>query len=139
MPDNCIFCKIVEGAIPAHRVYSDEHCVAFLDVGPLAPGHTLVVPRHHVTNLFDCPGEAFAAVARCLPRIAEAVRAATGATGLNVLQNSGVSSGQVVMHMHIHLIPRREGDGLGYRWNAGSYAAGQAEALREQIAGLLGT
>lgn len=134
MSGPCIFCKIAEGSIPSRLIYSDDHCIAFLDIAPLAPGHTLVVPRQHVTNLLDCPADAFAAVTRSLPRIGTAVLAATGATGLNLLQNSGASSGQVVMHLHFHLIPRREGDGLGYRWNAGTYAAGEAEALQDRIA-----
>ncbi len=137
MSGPCIFCKIVEGAVPSRQVYSDEHCVAFLDISPLAPGHTLVVPRRHVTNLLDCSADALVAVTRALPRIASAVVAATGATGLNLLQNSGASSGQVVMHLHFHLIPRREGDGLGYRWNAGSYQTGEAEALQDRITQLL--
>ncbi|GJQ26900.1 MAG: hydrolase [Phycisphaerae bacterium] len=119
--------------IPSRRIYSDEHCTAFLDIAPLAPGHTLVVPRQHVTNLLDCSADALAAVTRALPRLATALVAATGATGLNLLQNSGASSGQVVMHLHFHLIPRRDGDGLGYRWNAGSYAPGEAESLQDLL------
>lgn len=133
MSGPCIFCKITEGVIPSRRIYSDEHCTAFLDIAPLAPGHTLVVPRQHVTNLLDCSADALAAVTRALPRLATALVAATGATGLNLLQNSGASSGQVVMHLHFHLIPRRDGDGLGYRWNAGSYAPGEAESLQDRL------
>lgn len=137
MSGPCIFCKIAEGTIPARQVYCDESCIAFLDIAPLAPGHTLVIPRQHVTSLLDCSADTMVAVTRVLPRIGSALLTATGATGLNLLQNSGASSGQVVMHLHFHLIPRREGDGLGYRWNAGSYQTGEAEALQDRITRLL--
>ncbi|MFO0974348.1 MAG: HIT domain-containing protein [Phycisphaerae bacterium] len=129
----CVFCKIIAGQIPALRVLDDEAVVAFLDVGPLAPGHTLLVPREHHARLADLPAAAAAAVGAHLPRLAGAILKATGATGLNLLQNSGRVAGQVVEHVHFHLIPRRENDGLGFRWNAGAYTAGQADAVAAAI------
>jgi len=130
---NCVFCKIAAGIIPAVKVLETGACIAFLDIHPLAPGHTLLIPRQHVENILDAPGELLAALGAELPRLAGAIVRTTGASGLNLLQNTGESSGQLVFHLHFHLIPRRSGDGLGYRWNAGSYAPGQAEALRDKL------
>ena len=130
---SCIFCRIVAGEIPALKILEDERAIAFLDIGPLADGHTLLVPKDHHRDLRDLPPDAFAALGAHLPRLADAVMKATGATGLNLLQNTGASSGQAVFHVHFHLIPRREGDGLGYPWKAGKYAAGAAEVWRAKI------
>jgi len=130
---SCIFCRIVAGQIPALKVFEDDRALAFLDIGPLADGHVLLIPKDHHRDIRDLPPETLAAISAHLPRLATAVMQATGATGLNLLQNSGASSGQAVFHVHFHLIPRREGDKLGFRWNAGSYAAGAAEDWRQRI------
>ena len=130
---NCIFCKIASGAIPAMRVYEDERVMAFLDINPLAHGHTLVIPKVHYRDIRDVPADMAGELAARLPKITQAVMRAAGATGMNILQNTGESSGQAVFHLHIHLIPRRDGDGLGYRWNAGAYPAGAGEAMRQRV------
>lgn len=130
---SCIFCRIVAGQIPSLKVLEDELALAFLDIGPLADGHTLLIPKDHHRDLRDLPPETLAAISSHLPRLASAVMQATRATGLNLLQNTGASSGQAVFHVHFHLIPRREGDGLGYPWKAGKYAAGAADAWRQRI------
>jgi histidine triad (HIT) family protein len=130
---NCIFCKIASGAIPSSKILEEDDCLAFLDVGPLAPGHALLIPRQHFTDLTDLDPALLARISNHFPRIASAVLKATGASGLNLLQNSGASSGQAVFHVHFHFIPRREGDGLGYRWNAGKYQAGEAKSMQSAI------
>jgi len=135
-PD-CIFCKIVQGSIPALRVWETADCLAFLDVAPLAEGHVLLVPKQHYQDIRDVPLELLAALTAQLPALASAVISATDATGLNLLQNTGRSSGQAVFHLHFHLIPRTEGDGLGYRWNAGAYEPGRAETMQADIANAL--
>lgn len=137
MAADCIFCKIVAGTVPAAKVFEDEHIIAFLDIGPLAEGHLLVVPREHHTQIVDLPSGLAAAMAAQLPRLASAVLAVTGAAGLNILQNNGRAAGQVVDHIHVHLIPRRVGDGLGFRWNAGTYPADRADELARQLRGAL--
>jgi len=131
---SCIFCRIVAGQIPSLKIFEDDRALAFLDIGPLADGHTLLIPKDHHADLRDLPQHTLAAISAHLPRLATAVMSATGATGLNLLQNTGRSSGQAVFHVHFHLIPRREGDGLGYPWKAGSYSAGAAERWQRQIA-----
>ena len=132
-PANCVFCKIVAGQIPSLRLFETPDVLAFLDVNPLAPGHALLVPKVHCDNILDAPASVIAAMANQLPRLAKAVLRATGATGLNILQNTGPTAGQAVFHLHFHFIPRRADDKLGYRWNAGAYEAGVAEATAARI------
>jgi len=126
---NCIFCRIIASQIPAAVVYADVHVVAFLDISPLSEGHFLVIPRDHYVNVVDMPAEECAQLFLSLPVLGRALLEVTGAAGFNVLLNSGTVAGQVVPHVHCHLIPRRPGDGLGYRWNAGKYAAGRDAEL----------
>ena len=134
----CIFCKIATGDVPAHRVLETETAVAFLDVGPVARGHVLLIPRSHWTTVDRMPADVLADVTSCIPRLAAALMKFDGVDGINVLQNNGRCAGQVVEHVHFHLIPRRAGDGLGYRWNAGTYGEGEAETVRDELAGILG-
>ena len=122
---NCIFCKIAASAIPASVVYEDKHVVAFLDINPLSEGHILVIPREHCANIADMPAEECTQLFSIVPMLGRALLEVTRAAGFNVLLNSGAAAGQVVPHVHCHLVPRKPGDGLGYRWNAGKYAAGR--------------
>ena len=128
-----IFTGIIRGDIPCARVFENEYLIAFLDIAPLAEGHTLVVPKRQVERLEDLPPEEAAAIARELGPIARRVLKATGAPAYNILQNNGAQSGQVVPHVHFHIIPRREGDGLGFRWNAKSARPEELRALAERI------
>ena len=133
-PDpNCIFCKIVAGELPSSRLYEDERVIAFLDIFPLAPGHTLLIPRDHHVRTTDLPDDLAAAIGRLLPRVSRAVMEATGADAFNVLQCNGSSAGQQVDHVHFHVIPRRPEDGLGFRWKAGAYGEGEAAAWQAKI------
>ena len=131
--DNCIFCKVVAGEIPATKIYEDEVALAFLDIGPISEGHTLVIPKQHFDKLHDCPAEILGRVSGCLGRIARAVVAATGADGYNVLCNNGRAAGQLVDHMHFHIIPRNNGDGVFNRWPSSKYPEGRAEAIATSI------
>ena len=119
MSESTIFSKILDGEIPCHRVYEDEHVLAFLDIGPLSHGHTLVVPKERKAHLHELSDDSAAALGRVLPRLARAVTRATGATNYNVLQNNGSTAGQVVMHVHFHIIPRLGDKGLAMLWNPG--------------------
>ncbi len=130
-----IFDKILSGAIPCHRVYEDEHVLAFLDIGPVSRGHTLVIPKERRAHLHELSDDSAAALGRALPRIARAVLAATGATAYNVLQNNGAEAHQAVFHVHFHIIPRIENRGLVIQWDAGSLdgAAELLVAMREAL------
>ena len=122
---NCMFCKVVSAEIPASVVYESETVIAFLDIGPLADGHLLVVPREHFSKLTDMPGVRCAQIAETIPQLGRALLQVTAAEGFNLLCNEGSVAGQTVEHVHFHLIPRRGGDGLGYRWNPGKYGPGR--------------
>ena len=128
---NCIFCKIVAKQIPASIVHETDAIVAFLDVNPLASGHLLIVPREHHEQIVEMTGETVGHLAALLPNLGRVLVEVSGAAGFSVLQNNGAVAGQVVPHVHFHLIPRAPDDGLGYRWNAGSYPPGRAAELAD--------
>lgn len=135
-----IFSRIIAGEIPSHRVYEDDRVVAFLDVGPLSRGHLLVVPREPRARLDELSDESAAALGRVLPRLCRALMQVTGQRDCNVLVNNGESAGQVVMHAHVHVIPRESsGRGLRLEWRSGtldaSEGAATAAALRAALAG----
>lgn len=134
MEENCIFCKIIRGEIPCAALLDTPDVLAFLDINPIRPGHALVIPKVHAANLFDLPTSTAEVVFAALQRVGKGVMRATNATGLNVLQNNFASSGQMVPHVHWHLIPRVEGDGLEL-WKQGSYAGmEEMQALAARIA-----
>jgi histidine triad (HIT) family protein len=130
---DCIFCKIGGGAIPSAMVFQNDDVFAFLDIGPIREGHTLVIPKQHYEKMEDCPPQTLAAIGAVLGNIAKAVVEATGADGYNVLCNRGRAAGQLVQHVHFHIIPRTEGDGIFHRWPAGKYKPGQAEEILRRI------
>jgi histidine triad (HIT) family protein len=131
-----IFSRILAGEIPCHRVYEDEHVLAFLDVAPLAPGHLLVIPKEAKARLDELSDDAAAAIGRVLPRLCRAVVEETGAEGYNVLQNNGAAAHQAVMHVHFHIVPKlADGRGLGLVWNAATdrEAEARAASLRRRL------
>ncbi len=135
----CIFCEIIAGKLPAHVVFEDETSVGFLDTRPLFRGHVLLVPRQHVETLLDLPAEAVSPLFQNTQRVTAAVEQATGAQGSFVAINNRIS--QSVPHLHVHIVPRRKGDGLkGFFWPRRPYEsdaemAETARAIREALAG----
>jgi histidine triad (HIT) family protein len=122
----CVFCQIVAGS-PAQRVFEDAHTVAFLDLRPVFPGHTLVVPRDHIETLTDLPGEEVLPYWQAVQRIAGAVERGMGAQGTFVAVNNRVS--QSVPHLHCHVVPRTKGDGLrGFFWPRQKYSSDEEMA-----------
>jgi histidine triad (HIT) family protein len=128
-----VFDKILDGEIPCHRVYEDAHVLAFLDVGPLSEGHTLVIPKERKAYLHELSDASAAAIGRVLPRLCRAVMAATGADAYNILQNNGAAAHQAVFHVHVHIIPRVGERGLGMKWQAGALEADAGAALAARI------
>ena len=128
-----IFDKIIAGQIPCHRVYEDEHVLAFLDIGPLSPGHTLVIPKEAKASLHELSDDSAAALGRALPRLCRAVVKATGATAYNVLQNNGAAAHQAVFHVHVHIIPKFASQGLGLTWKPGSLDPAHGKSMLEKI------
>ena len=124
-----IFSKILRGDIPSHKVYEDDLVFAFLDIGPLSFGHTLVIPKEEATTLDQLSDESAAALGRVLPRLCRAIKAVTGTEQFNVLQNNGPMAHQAVFHVHFHIIPKPSVDqGLGIEWR--SVKLDQAEGVR---------
>jgi len=131
--EDCIFCKIAAGQIPCTKIYEDDVVLAFLDIGPVSDGHTLVTPKEHFEKLDHCPAEVLSRISNCLGRICKAVTEAVGAEGYNVLCNNGRAAGQLVGHVHFHIIPRNSGDGVFDRWPAYEYQKGRAEEIAKKI------
>ena len=129
-----IFSKIIRGEIPCHKVYEDDLVLAFLDIMPLSPGHTLVIPKEAVATVDKMSDASCAAIGRVLPRISRAVLAATGGSEFNILQNNGAGAHQAVFHVHFHIIPKLpDGQGLGIGWKPGKLETSEAKALAEKI------
>ena len=131
--DDCVFCKMVAGQIPVAKVFEDDVVLAFLDIGPVSDGHTLVIPRQHFERLHDCPPDLFGQFGSRLGRIAKAVASAMNSEGYNVLCNNGRAAGQLVDHLHFHIIPRNSGDGIFNRWPAYKYQEGKIEEVANKI------
>ena len=129
-----VFSMILRGDIPCHKVYEDEHVLAFLDINPLSRGHTLVIPKEPAVTIDTLSDESAAAIGRVLPRISRAVMESTGTQEYNLLQNNGSAAHQAVMHVHFHIIPKpNEDQGLGVKWPAGQLDQEQAGQLAQSI------
>lgn len=131
--ENCIFCMLANGEIPTATVYEDDTFRAILDIAPAHKGHVILLPKTHAANIFELDEEVAAKALPVVKKIAAAVKAATGCDGINILQNNGSAAGQSVFHLHIHIVPRFEGDGILPVWPQGSYADGEAAEWAERI------
>ncbi len=127
--ENCIFCKIANGEIPAATVYEDENFRVILDLGPASKGHALILPKEHYANIYEMPEEWMAKAFILAKKMAEKLTKALGCDGFNLVQNNGTAAGQTVFHFHIHLIPRYEGDQVGLTWAPGILT----EEIKEEI------
>ena len=132
---DCIFCKIITGEIPSSKVYEDDQVVAFLDISQVTPGHTLVVPKQHFRNLLEMDADGSSQLFARVPDIARKVMKATGAKGMNILNNNEEIAGQTVFHTHVHLAPRyEETDGLQISFEAHEPDFPALAQLAEKIA-----
>src|SRR5947207_2207462 len=130
---NCIFCKITAGQIPCLKLLEDEHTIAFMDINPVNPGHALAVAKGHWPTVDVIPPDVLAAVAKTAQRIARAVMAELKPVGVNLLQANGVGAGQSVPHLHIHIMPRRAGDGLVLNWEQKPGEKAKIEAIYKRL------
>ncbi|WP_408009510.1 HIT family protein [Pseudalkalibacillus sp. A8] len=134
--EDCIFCKIIDGDIPASKVYEDEHVLAFLDISQVTKGHTLVIPKEHHKNLYELPSEAAEKVFSVVPKIANSIKERFQPIGLNLLNNNEEPAGQSVFHYHVHILPRYgDGDGFGAVWNPHSddYSSEDLQQIAHEI------
>jgi histidine triad (HIT) family protein len=113
---DCVFCRIVAGQIPSTKVFEDEHTLAFMDIGHVNPGHTLVAVKEHAANVFELDETQAEAIARAIVKISRALKKAFEPEGLSVYQANGKAAGQTVFHYHVHLLPRHAGDGMELTW-----------------------
>ncbi|MBP2623520.1 HIT family protein [Streptococcus oricebi] len=107
---DCIFCKIVDGEIPAAKVYEDQNLLAFLDISQVTPGHTLLIPKKHVRNVLEMDAVSASQLFEAVPDLARKIMKATGALGMNIINNNEEVAGQTVFHAHVHLAPRYGAD-----------------------------
>lgn len=129
-----IFSKILRGEVPCHKVYEDEHVLAFLDIQPLSFGHVLVIPKEEVATVGELSDEAASAIGRVLPRLCRAVAKVSRTPHYNILQNNGAPAHQAVFHVHFHIIPKpNETEGLGVRWPAGRLEPESGRALAADL------
>ncbi len=125
---DCVFCRIVARTLPATVVYEDEETLAFMDIHPVVKGHVLVIPKAHHELLTDVPHPLLHRVFETVQRILTAQRVGLSADGVNLFQANGAAAGQVVPHVHVHVIPRFHTDGHHWNWAAGSYASPEEAA-----------
>lgn len=134
--DDCIFCKIVAGEIPCFKIYEDEHTLAFMDINPANRGHALAIPKKHEPNLLESTDETLAVTIATARKVARAVQATVEPDGINLVQANGPGAAQSVFHIHLHIMPRFEGDELKLNWGMPP-EPGDTEAIKalgEQIA-----
>lgn len=130
--EDCIFCKITKGEIPSAKIYEDEKVFAFLELNPLAEGHTLLIPKKHAQDIFDIDQEDLKSLASAAQKIALKLKETFGAEGVNLVQRSGKAAEQGVFHFHLHVIPRKSGDGIDMdKWWFEKAEAASPEKLRE--------
>lgn len=125
MNSDCVFCRIVKGELPSTKVYEDKDTIAFLDIGPVVKGHTLVVPKKHHDPLMNTPAEILRNLITVVQMVAIAQTRGLGADGINVTQANGPLAGQEVPHIHFHVIPRFKNDAHSWNWKAGKYDSPQ--------------
>ncbi len=130
--NDCLFCKIVKGELPSQKVYEDEHTFALLDIHPINFGHTLVIPKTHTENIHQIPSADFCALMETVRKLSSVVKDATGAEGINIGINNGSVAGQVIFHLHVHIIPRLPDDGHRH-WHGKDYQSDELEVIAEKI------
>lgn len=129
---SCLFCKIISGEISSHKAYEDEHTLAFLDIAPVNHGHTLVVSKKHFANFEEADEETLCQVIKTVKKIGKALKDGLKIEGYNIGVNNDPIAGQIIPHLHFHVIPRIKGDGLKL-WNQKKYGDGEAKKVLEKI------
>lgn len=131
---DCVFCKIVEGEIPSAKVYEDDDVYAFLDLGQVTKGHTLVIPKDHQKNVYELKPETAQKVFAAVPKIARSIKDQFQPIGMNLLNNNEKPASQSVFHFHVHLIPRYgSGDGFSMKWETHETEQEEMKQIAETI------
>ena len=130
--NDCLFCKIISDDIPADKVYEDDNVLAFLDIGPVNLGHTLVVPKKHYKDITEMPEEEVGVLFRAVQKIAKGVMKGADVSAFNIGVNTGGVAGQLIFHTHVHIMPRVEGDGHKH-WTKKEVSKEEMTAVKERI------
>ncbi len=130
--EDCIFCKIANNEILSYKVYENESALAFLDIAPVSSGHTLVIPKKHYKNIEEIPEEEFCELTQVVKRVGKMIKEKLNVAGYNIGVNNDPIAGQIIPHLHFHIIPRAKGDGLEL-WSQGKYKEGEAEEIVKKI------
>lgn len=133
MAEDCVFCKIIEGKIPSKKIYEDESAIAFLDINPASKGHSLIITKKHHGTLLDTPETELRELMIAIQKVGAAVMKATKADGFNVVQNNGEAAGQVIHHIHFHVVPRFKGDSLKLEFGSRKMEEEELAHWHEQI------
>ena len=131
--NNCIFCKIANGEIPSKTLYEDERFRVILDISPASKGHAIILVKQHAANIFELSEEDAAAIYVVAKKVATAMKKVLNCDGINILQNNGEAAGQTVFHLHMHIIPRYEGDQVKIKWTPGTENEVLSQELIEEI------
>ncbi len=135
---DCIFCKIVAGEIPSYKVYEDSDVLGFLDVSPISKGHSLIIPKKHYPSLLETPDELIGRLIIAAKKLGQALSDCLKSDGFNLFQNNGVAAGQLVNHLHFHLLPRFSGDNkFSFPTYKEKYVEGEAESLSSSLKGII--
>ena len=132
--EDCLFCKIANGVIPANALYEDDVVKVIFDLGPASKGHVLILPKQHFDNIYSLDDDTAAHIFQVAVKVANAIKDTLEPLGINVVQNNGEAAGQTVFHFHMHIIPRYEGDTVNVGWVPGSITPEQIAELKETIA-----
>ena len=130
--NDCIFCKIIKNEIPCYKIYEDDNFLAFLDIQPIAKGHTLVIPKKHYNAFVETPAELLSEMIKVVQKIGLAIKKSTNADGFNIGLNNGPAAGQIIMHTHFHIIPRFNNDGL-HTWPSVKCSEEEFKKISEDI------
>jgi histidine triad (HIT) family protein len=132
---DCLFCKIVEGVVPSRKVYENDDCYAFLDIFPAAKGHTLVIPKQHFTDIHQADAQSYASVAAAAKEVADLLHAKLGSDGTTIFQMNREAGWQTVFHLHMHVIPRWDNDGLHKPWDIAAATDDNLAAVQKEVVG----
>ena len=132
---DCLFCKIVEGSVPSRKVFENDDCYAFLDIFPAAKGHTLVIPKKHFTDIHEADAQSYASVAAAAKEVADLLHVRLGSDGMTIFQMNREAGWQTVFHLHMHVIPRWDNDGLHKPWDIAVATDGDLAAVHKEILG----
>lgn len=132
--NNCLFCKIANGELESATIFESNEFRVILDKFPSGKGHTLIMPKEHIENIYELDGETAGKMFALATVVAKGLKKALNCEGMNILQNNGEVAGQTVMHFHLHLIPRFEGDGMDFHWKTKQFDDEELAALVAEVA-----